>query len=94
MLQICGHFPLNSYLHRINKADSNLCQACADDDEGTYTVETINHFIFDCPRYEDIRNDMIEEISIEHFSLSDIMSDINRMKTLTAFINRSGRFGN
>ena len=36
ILQIrCGHFPLNTYLHRINKLETDRCQACIDKWEGS-----------------------------------------------------------
>jgi ribonuclease HI len=93
ILQIrCGHFPLNKYLHKIKKKDSDKCQACDVDQEGLSPPETINHYIFDCQAHTEARNELIEEIGLEHFHLPNIMSDINRIKALTTFINRSGRF--
>ena len=49
ILQIwCWHFPLNAYLHKINKVDSSRCPACDKDQEGLSPPETINHFVFNC----------------------------------------------
>ena len=93
ILQIrSGHFPLNAYLHKINKSDSNMCPACLNEQEGQSPVETINHFIFDCEAHNDAREELIDEIGITHFNLLDIMADTDRMKALTTFVNRSGRF--
>jgi ribonuclease HI len=93
ILQIrCGHFPLNTYLHKINKIESNRCQACDADQEGLSPPETINHYVFECEAYNEARNELIEEIGLDQFHFPNIMSDINRMKALTTFVNRSGRF--
>jgi ribonuclease HI len=93
ILQIrCGHFPLNAYLHKINKVDSNRCQACDVDQEGLSPPETINHFIFDCEAHAEARHELVEEIGLDQLHFPNIMADGNRMKSLTTFINRSGRF--
>ena len=93
ILQIrCGHFPLNAYLHRINKADSDRCNACYNDEEFISYPETINHFIFDCQAHYEARNELINKIGLNYFHLSDIMADTDRLKALTTFINRTGRF--
>ena len=88
----CGHFPLNTYLHKINRAESNRCLACDVDQEGLSPPETLNHYIFECEAYTEARNELIEEIGLDQFHFPNIMSDINRMKALTTFVNRSGRF--
>ena len=95
ILQIrCGHFPLNAYLYRISKSDTNKCQACVNDQEDIPPVETINHYIFDCPSHTDARNELIDDIGREEFHLSNIMLKANRMIALINFINRTGRFRN
>ena len=93
ILQIrCGHFPLNAYLHKINKSDTNTCPACLNEQEGRSSVETISHFIFDCEAHVEAREELIDKIGMIHLNLLDIMADTERMKALTTFINRSGRF--
>ena len=90
LIQIrCGHFPLNNYLHKIKKINSNSCTQCSEDQEGP--PETVHHFFFDCPAHEEARNQLTNKIGINHLTLKDIMADINRMKALTTFINRTGR---
>jgi stalled ribosome alternative rescue factor ArfA len=37
-----GHVPLNSYLHRIRKAETDVCMECGED------TESIHHFVFEC----------------------------------------------
>ena len=82
----CGHFPLNVYLHRIKKVGSDKCTAC---NEGR--PETINHFIFDCVAHIEARKELVKVIGRNRFHFPDILSNVNRMKALTTFINRSER---
>jgi ribonuclease HI len=84
-----GHFPLNYYLHRINKVDSDRCTNCQEDDG--LATETINHFLFVCPAHDEARDDLIDKIGREHFNLIAIMKDANNMKSLVTYINRTGR---
>ena len=44
-----GHIPLQAYLHKIKKADSEDCPACLS--HGRHTAETVHHYLFDCPAY-------------------------------------------
>jgi hypothetical protein len=84
-----GHFPLNNYLYKIQKINSNGCTQCGEDQEGP--PETVQHFVFDCPAHVAARNELTNKIGLNHFSFKDIMADTNRMKALTTFINRTGR---
>ena len=79
----CGHFPLNTYLHRINKSETDRCQACIDKWEGPPPRETIHHYIFDCPAYSVARDELIGKIGRDNFHLPEIMFDSDRMKALT-----------
>ena len=42
-----GHIPLNFYLKRIGKADSDRCTNCFEGPDHAQIPETINHFIFE-----------------------------------------------
>ena len=46
----CGHFLLNFYLHRINKTDTDRCQACYDEEEHVSHPETISIISFSTAR--------------------------------------------
>jgi ribonuclease HI len=93
ILQIrCGHFPLNKYLHKINRSDTEKCQACEGQQEDNPPAESFNHFLFDCPAHTLARDELIENIDRDNFYLEDIMNDIDRMKALITFINRTRRF--
>jgi ribonuclease HI/endonuclease/exonuclease/phosphatase family metal-dependent hydrolase len=87
-----GHVPLNFYLFRINKTDSDRCIRCNEDEANEQEVETINHFIFNCTAHYEARTDLIAKIGRNRFNLSSIMKDADLMKSLVTFINRTGRF--
>ena len=83
------HFPLDVYLHRIAKSDMDNCQECVKTQK-IPTRETINHFIFICPAYNQAREELEVSIGENNFQLSRIMSNTDYMKAL--FINGTGKF--
>ena len=88
-----GHFPLNFYLFRIGKTDTDKCTKCLENPVvNAQVTETINHYLFDCPAYHLARQALIAKIGRNQLSLSKIMKNTDRMKALATFINRSGRF--
>jgi ribonuclease HI len=86
-----GHIPLNFYLHRIGKIDSDRCTKCAEHQDDVQPRETVNHFLFICQAYDEARNELIEKIDRRNFSISKMMKSTDRMKALVTFINRTGR---
>ena len=86
-----GHVPLNFYLHRINKNNSDRCTRCQDHEADEQEVETTNHFLFICPAHNEARTELIAKIGQSHLKLSLIMKDTDHMKSLVTFINRTGR---
>jgi ribonuclease HI len=88
----CGHIPLNGYLHRINRSDTDRCPACDIIDPGNSPRETINHYLFDCPAHEVAREEFTDKLDGNALHLSVIMTDTDRMKDLVTFINRTRRF--
>ena len=92
ILQIrCAHFPLNVYLHRIRKSDTDECQKCTNNRLPHRPRETINHFIFECTAYNEAREQLKAKIGRNNFHLSNIMINANYIKELTIYINRTGR---
>ena len=87
-----GHIPLNFYLKRIGKIDSDKCPRCAEDPISLQIVETIGHFLFECQSYEEEREELIEKIGRSQLSLVKIMKNIDKIKALATFVNRTGRF--
>ena len=87
----CGHIPLNSYLYRINKSETDLCQACLDGEDNLHCKETVRHFLFECTAFRAEREELVGKISRSHLNLRDIMADTNRMRALATFIRKTGR---
>ena len=87
-----GHIPLNFYLHRIGKVDSDSCLKCRENPINAEVSETINHYLFDCQAYDEARQGLIAKIGRSQLSLPKIMKSTDKMKALVTFINRSGRF--
>ena len=90
ILQIrSGHFPLNKYLYRINKATTKSCPSCLVSRRNAATPETIHHFIFECPAYTLARNILKRKLGHSKFNLPDIMSNPKHIKELINFINKT-----
>ena len=87
-----GHIPLNFYLKRIGKIDSDKCSRCAEDPINLQIVETVGHFLFECQSYDEERDELIEKIGRSQLSLAKIMKNTDNIKALATFVNRTGRF--
>jgi ribonuclease HI len=87
-----GHIPLNFYLRRIGKVDSDKCSKCEENPANVQVTETINHFLFECQAYDEARHALIDKIGRSQLSLTKIMKNANHMKALVTYINRTGRF--
>jgi len=85
-----GHFPLNLYLHRINKSETKYCQQC--DQDGEAQEETVNHFLFTCDAYAAQRRKLARTIGRHHLNLRDIMANPKYMKALFHYITKTNRF--
>jgi hypothetical protein len=93
MTQIrCGHVPLNGYLFRINRSETDLCQSCLESEDNLHNIETVKHFLFECPSLSQEREELVTEIGRTHLNLRDIMSKTDNMFALANFINQTGRF--
>ena len=92
MIQIrSGHLPLNAYLARIGKSDTEHCQNCMENENGIQCRETIKHFIFECTTYAQEREELIKKTKLSHFKLRKIMENTDRMRFLATYISRTGR---
>lgn len=89
-----GHIPLNGYLRRIGKVETNECAECRDLQEDHPIVETVTHFIFECPAYHQARQELIETIGRSRFNFVKIMTKTDYLKSLVTYINRTERFKN
>jgi ribonuclease HI/endonuclease/exonuclease/phosphatase family metal-dependent hydrolase len=87
-----GHIPLNFYLRRIGKSDTDKCLKCNIIPGVLQITETIGHFLFDCQAHDEARQDLTAKIGRRNLSLTKIMKNADHMKALVTFINRTGRF--
>jgi hypothetical protein len=93
MIQVrCGHIPLNAYLFRINRSDTEMCKACLDGEDNMQCRETVKHFIFECPSLSQEREELVGKIGLHHLNLHDIMANIDYMRSLGTFLAKTGRF--
>src|SRR6267154_2536800 len=86
-----GHFPLNKYLHRIRKSDTNTCQLCHISLGEERPPESVMHFLFECSVHTDLRQTLATKLGQGNFNLHDIMNDAKRMKALANFIIKTER---
>ena len=87
-----GHIPLNFYLRRIGKIDSDKCLKCDGHPDNTQPKESINHFIFECQEYHEARQSLVAKVGRSRFTMSKIMKNSDHMKALVTYINRTKRF--
>ena len=88
------HIPLNYYLKRIGKTDSDKCLKCNENENpnNVQVTETIPHFLFECQAHDEARQSLVDKIGRSHFMVPKIMKNTDHMKALVTFINRTGRF--
>jgi ribonuclease HI len=93
MIQLrCGHVPLNGYLFKIGKSETEDCQGCLDPENDIQCSETVNHYLFECEAFDQEREELIARIKRRHLNLRDIMSKTDRMIALAKFVTKTGRF--
>ena len=88
-----GHIPLNSFLHRIGKLESEACPTCQVG-AGAAPAETVTHFIFHCGTYTAQRRTLARAIGQGNLDFKKIMLNTKRMIALTKYIDETGRFKN
>ena len=87
------HIPLNYYLKRIGKTDSDKCLKCNGNEnpDNIQVTEMITHFLFECQVHGKARQTLIDKIGRSCFTIPKIMKNTDHMKALVTFI-RTGRF--
>ena len=68
-----GHIPLNFYLRRIGKIDSDKCLKCDGHPDNAQPKESINHFIFECQEYHEARQSLVAKVGRSRFTMPKIM---------------------
>ena len=69
------HAPLNAHLHRIKKEHPAKCVYCPDSDE------TVEHFLFHCPLYDNIRTRLLPAQPNIHNTLYEPTTQLQRTTT-------------
>ena len=87
-----GHVPLNSFLFKIGKSESKLCQQCRGNAGEEAPAETVTHFLFQCSAFAAQRRQLARAIGGANMNLKNIMLETKRMGALVKYINRTGRF--
>ena len=82
-----GHIGLNHHLFCIRKAESPACPLC----QGI-TVETVKHFLLECPRYRQQRHILQRKLCRNAGSLSYLLNSPVAVRPLLNFVRSTGRF--
>ncbi|KAF8962531.1 hypothetical protein BDZ97DRAFT_1643133, partial [Flammula alnicola] len=77
---------LRSYLHKIQQAESPICESCEKE------PETVTHFLKLCPAFDDQRATLQEEIDPMREIEIDLLGDIQARPALLRYIHATGRF--
>ncbi|KAI6033804.1 hypothetical protein PISMIDRAFT_113320 [Pisolithus microcarpus 441] len=81
-----GHIPLNRHLHRIKKSDTPLCLQC-----GEVTEESVQHYLFRCPRYERERHVLHMALGRKATQAAYLLNNVNARTHLLKYINATKR---
>lgn len=82
-----GHIGLNLHLFHICKAESPACPLC----QGII-VESVKHFLLDCPHYRQQRHLLQRTLRHNAGSLSLLLNSPVAVKLLLKFVHSTGRF--
>ncbi|KAF5381383.1 hypothetical protein D9615_008435 [Tricholomella constricta] len=82
-----GHAPLNKHLHRLQAVDSPKCEQCEDD-----VVETLWHFLYQCSRFHDERQDFRSALGRDTYMSEVIYGTRKGAKYLLRYVANTGRF--
>ena len=74
------HAPLNAHLHRIKKEHPAKCVYCPDSDE------TVKHFLFHCPLYDNITSRLLTAQPNIHNTLYGSTSQLQRTATYNKIV--------
>ncbi|VDC00148.1 unnamed protein product [Peniophora sp. CBMAI 1063] len=79
-----GHAQLGAHLHRIGCLPSPTCEACGEADE------TVNHYLYDCPRWQDARQRMREAAGKIWRDRARMLSDEKGIVAILEFTKETG----
>jgi hypothetical protein len=79
---------LNSYLYRIGKAPFKRCDWCWHR-HVIKTIETITHFLFECPSFDYERHSLDSKLGRSSRDLEAILSDVDSTQLMLSYIGRT-----
>jgi hypothetical protein len=79
-----GHCGLNQYLHRFNIIDDSHCE-CG------HGIETVKHFLLDCPMHENARKELRENVRWRNMRAQTLLSDPKVVKNTMEFVEKTER---
>ncbi|KIM90123.1 hypothetical protein PILCRDRAFT_59748 [Piloderma croceum F 1598] len=88
MMQLhIGHIPLNQDLFQIYCSETPTCPHC----QGL-TIETIHHYLFECPHYQHKWHILWQKLKQKADSLSFLLTKSEATKPLLSYINSTKHF--
>ena len=88
LFQLClGHIGLNQHLFCIHRSETPSCPHC----QGI-TVESVKHFLLDCPQYVREQHKLQTKLQHNSDSLSFLLSSPIAVLPLLKFVHATGRF--
>ncbi|KZP06927.1 hypothetical protein FIBSPDRAFT_763621, partial [Athelia psychrophila] len=82
-----NHTPLNQTLFRIKRAESPACPHCSG-----ITVETIRHYILDCPHYALARRELRNKLGRKAGEIPFLLGDKTGIKEFLRYVGATHRF--
>jgi ribonuclease HI len=82
-----GHIGLNLHLFRIRRSETPSCPNC----QGI-VVESVRHFLLDCPQYVQERHDLQRKLRRDAGSLPFLLSSPVATLPLLKYVHATGRF--
>ncbi|KAH8806570.1 hypothetical protein DL96DRAFT_1474374 [Flagelloscypha sp. PMI_526] len=80
-----NHVPLNFYLYRFKRSDTQGCPHCGE-------TETVRHYLFTCPAYARERQRLRERAGRSASSLKELMASDRKLEDLVRYISSTKRF--
>jgi hypothetical protein len=82
-----GHCGLNSYLWRVKKVESEICEMC---DEGQ--KETVEHYILECKGHNKERERLESRVGKENMKVEILLGKIKPAQETVKFVEETKRF--
>jgi ribonuclease HI len=84
------HIPLNKYLHRIKRSETDKCPSCLQI-PGQLRKETVQHLLFECRAYRTQRHQLERKLGRNARDLKTIFRNKEHTKALLQFVSQTGR---